>query len=341
MGNNQMLMRPSARQGKEKMAVIANEQGELLMLNTSGFLKVANDSSGSDKVGGVALEPRDNSGGAAGDVKVLIDKGGAHNLMTFLLVKPTTAGSVDLTGGVAGSLDTITVDGVEILGGAVAFDTDLATTAENAIKQINQSQGDFFAYLSGTAVINIVERVTTLAALVIVSTSTTITTTDVNAAGGKVLVQASLGVDAYANTGRQAKLSGNKVIGTVESIDDGEGNQFTAKAAVGRVLITGAVGAISQITAGSTNLMGTVVTYTTSAAVTAGLIRDDINLLVNTHGYFAEVKGDEVLIYQTTVKLSEAEVILLVTGALDNVVTEEVNGGILPRVLVALDEFGT
>lgn len=341
MGNNQLLIRPSANQQEVKLAAAeVPEQGELLMNDATGFAHVADDTASETVAGPNLTQGAGAAGSADGDYTTLVDSGGALLLMMFLLVAPTTAAQVDLSAGASGSLDTISIDGVEILGGAVAFDTNLATTAGNAIKQINQSQGDFYAYLSGTAEINIVERIVTKAALVVVSTSTTITSDDTDAAGGVVLSQASIGADLYANNGRQAKISGNVVIGTVARVDDENNELFEPKAGSGRVAITGSVGAISQITAGGVSLMGNTITYTTSAEVTAGLIRDDINLLSGTHGYFAEVSGDEVVIYQTTATLAMGVIALAVTGALDNVVTEDIVDGNPPRVWVDLAAYG-
>lgn len=51
------------------------------------------------------------------------------------------AGTLTLTGGSAGSIDTVTVDGVNILTeGAVAFDTSLTQTATNLAAAINRSE---------------------------------------------------------------------------------------------------------------------------------------------------------------------------------------------------------
>lgn len=337
----QIAYRPSGKKQEVKMSDVDIEQGELTMIVVAtGHVHVADDTA-SEKMGGPALQTRENAAGVAGEETIEIDTGGALLWMQYNLGKPTTAAQVDLSAGASGSLDTITIDTVEVLNGAVAFDTDLATTAANAIEQINQSQGIYYAYLSGTAEINIVERIVTRATLTIVSTSTTITSDDTNASGGNVLAQTDLGDDLYAVDGRKAtQVAGNVVIGTVERIDDPNDDPFEAVAAIGRVAITGGVGSISQIDAGSTNLMGNNINFTTSPEVTAGLIRDDINLLVNTHFYFAEVDGDEVVIFQTTDVLDEEATLLTVTGSLANTVTQNIVGGEVPRVLVDLNSFG-
>lgn len=98
-------------------------------------------------------------------------------------------GSVDLTGGASGSVDTITVNSIEIMGSATAFDTSLAVTAAAVATKINRNPFNhlFDAYVSDTDKINIRAR-QGLGALangwVVASTVTTITKTDSNMASG-------------------------------------------------------------------------------------------------------------------------------------------------------------
>ena len=93
-------------------------------------------------------------------------------------------GSVDLTGGGSGSVDGILVDGVEIMNGAESFDTNLTDTATNVAANItaNTSAPDYNATAVGTLI-----TITALQSagadpnsFTVVSSSTTITTTDVN-----------------------------------------------------------------------------------------------------------------------------------------------------------------
>jgi hypothetical protein len=100
-----------------------------------------------------------------------------------------SAGSVDLTGGAAGSVDTLTVNSIEIMGSATAFNTSLAQTAQDVIDKINNNPKNhlFTAYLSATDVINIRAKPgmgTLPNGWVVASTVTTITKTDANMAGG-------------------------------------------------------------------------------------------------------------------------------------------------------------
>ncbi|KKL95529.1 hypothetical protein LCGC14_1853690, partial [marine sediment metagenome] len=99
---------------------------------------------------------------------------------------PNTAseGSVDLTGGASGSVDGITVNGVEIMSGAESFDASLTVTATNVAANItaNTSAPDYNATSVGTLI-----TITALQSagadpntFVVVSSTTTITSTDVD-----------------------------------------------------------------------------------------------------------------------------------------------------------------
>jgi hypothetical protein len=91
-------------------------------------------------------------------------------------------GSVTLAGS-AGSVNTITVDGVEVLGAAVAFDTDLTTTAAAVAAQINKfrSVPNYTATSSGAKVTIHAPRGLGAGAngFVVDATCTTLTSTDV------------------------------------------------------------------------------------------------------------------------------------------------------------------
>lgn len=97
------------------------------------------------------------------------------------------SGSVELTGGGSGSVDSITVDGVELLSQAVDFDTDLNTTAEAVKDEINnhKTYPDYVATRSG-AVVTIKQRFPVSGTLTVTSSSTTITTSDTNVTGGSL-----------------------------------------------------------------------------------------------------------------------------------------------------------
>ena len=97
-----------------------------------------------------------------------------------------STGTVTLDSGAAGSVDGITVDGVEIMSEAVDYDADLTTTAENVVANINAFQSDYLASNVG-AIITITALAydkTTANGFVIVSSTTTLVSTDVNMASG-------------------------------------------------------------------------------------------------------------------------------------------------------------
>lgn len=100
-----------------------------------------------------------------------------------------SVGSVDLTGGASGSVDTITVNSISILPAAVPFNSSLAQTAQDVCDAINNNPKNhlFECFVTSTDVINIRAK-RGLGALpngwVVASTVTTITKTDSNMAGG-------------------------------------------------------------------------------------------------------------------------------------------------------------
>lgn len=122
---------------------------------------------------------------ADGLVDSVIDEGGGKVRIT-LGVKAN--GTVTLNTGAAGSVDGITVDGVEIMSGPESFDTSLTQTAENVAANItaNTSEPNYSATNAG-AIITIVDEGGQGAGAnghVVVSSVTTIATTDVNLANG-------------------------------------------------------------------------------------------------------------------------------------------------------------
>lgn len=96
-------------------------------------------------------------------------------------------GVVELTGGASGSVDDITVNGVSIMSGAESFDTDLDTTASNVAANItaHTSTPNYTASAVGNVItITAVDAGSTPNGFAVVSTTTTITTTDTNMANG-------------------------------------------------------------------------------------------------------------------------------------------------------------
>lgn len=96
-------------------------------------------------------------------------------------------GSVTLDSGSSGSVDGIAVNGVEIMDAVVSFDTDLSTTATNVASNINAfTSSPNYTAVAVDSVITItsVTTGTTPNDFTIVSSTTTITTTDVSLSGG-------------------------------------------------------------------------------------------------------------------------------------------------------------
>lgn len=98
------------------------------------------------------------------------------------------SGTVELTGGASGSVNTITVDGIALLDASVPYNTSLTQTADDVVTAINNSQSnpDYTASSSGATITIKARRGTGSEAngLVVASTTTTITKTDTNMAGG-------------------------------------------------------------------------------------------------------------------------------------------------------------
>lgn len=96
-------------------------------------------------------------------------------------------GTVSLTGGIAGAVNSVTVNGVTVTSGAVAFATNLATTATNLAADITafSSSPNYTATANGTTVT--ITATTAGAAsngFAVATTLTTITTTTTPLAGG-------------------------------------------------------------------------------------------------------------------------------------------------------------
>jgi hypothetical protein len=102
-------------------------------------------------------------------------------------VSVAATGSVTLTGGASGSVDGITVNGVQIMSGAVSFTTDLDTTAAAVATNINShvSVPDYTAAAVGPVI-----TITALTAgvqtnnYVVIASTTTITASETDMAGG-------------------------------------------------------------------------------------------------------------------------------------------------------------
>jgi hypothetical protein len=148
------------------------------------------------------------------------DNAGAHT------PEVQSVGSVALTGGGAGSVNTLTVNGVEIMGSATNFLTSLAVTAQAIVDKINANPKNkqFTATLTSTSTITITAKLgmgTLPNGWVVASTVTTITKTDTNMSGGVNSVNglsfgaAAAGVLAKLSTQTWSGTAGNS--GTAQS----------------------------------------------------------------------------------------------------------------------------
>lgn len=137
-----------------------------------------------------------HSGGAASLERFTIDGTGNSSIITDRTpVAAAATATVTLTGGAAGSVDTITVDGVDLLGAPVAFNTNLNTTAADIVTAINAGTGSHgYTATAASAVVTIAANISEGSdpnGYVVAVTSTTITTTHTNMAGGSFALERS------------------------------------------------------------------------------------------------------------------------------------------------------
>jgi hypothetical protein len=137
-----------------------------------------------------------HSGGASTLDRFTIDATANSSIVTDRTpVAAAATATVTLTGGAAGSVDMITVDGVNIMSGSVAFTTNLSTTATAVAANINAyaSTPEYTAAAVGAVI--------TISAAVgagsdpngyqLVVTTTTITATDTDMSGGSFALTTS------------------------------------------------------------------------------------------------------------------------------------------------------
>ena len=144
------------------------------------------------------------------------------------------SGSVALTGGAAGSVDTLTVNSLEIMGSSTPFNTSLAQTAADIALKINRNPKNklFVASVSAnTVVLTAKAGLGTLAnGWVVASTATTITKTDTNLASG---VNAANGLTFDVSSGgTMPKNSGEVWSGVVSGAGTQTAGWFRLKGAI-------------------------------------------------------------------------------------------------------------
>lgn len=136
-----------------------------------------------------------HSGGPSTLERFTIDASKNASLITNRTpVAVAATGTVTLTGGASGAVNGITVNGVQIMSGAVSFTTDLATTATAVATNINLhvSVPNYTAVAVGP-VITITASTAGVATngFAVVATTTTITATDTDMVGGSDALAAS------------------------------------------------------------------------------------------------------------------------------------------------------
>jgi hypothetical protein len=117
---------------------------------------------------------------------IYIDTNGAVNLVINEADVAAT-GTVTLDTGASGSVDSITVNSIEVMSGSEAFDSDLDTTATAVAANItaHTSSPNYTASATGAVVTITADRLgADVNGFAVVSAATTITTTDVNMASG-------------------------------------------------------------------------------------------------------------------------------------------------------------
>jgi len=137
-----------------------------------------------------------HSGGASTLERFTIDSTANSSIVTDRTpVTAAATATVTLTGGASGSVDTITIGGVNVMSGSVAFTTNLATTATAVAANItaHASTPEYTATAAGAVI-----TISAASAAgsdpnghAVLVTATTITFTKTNMAGGSFPLQAS------------------------------------------------------------------------------------------------------------------------------------------------------
>lgn len=187
------------------------------------------------------------------------------------------AGSATLTGGAAGSVDTLTVNGIDVLGVSVPFNATLTQTAADVAAQINRNpKNRLFAASSVGAVITLTANAAlgvTPNTWVVAATLTTLTASYVAFTGGVAAVNGLIFESAVA--GALAKRStqtwsGNAVAtGTAGWFRFRESNDTGSAATTTAVRYDGAIGTSgAEMNLGSLSITSGAPFSVTSASFT-------------------------------------------------------------------------
>ena len=135
----------------------------------------------------VAIYTASTSGTPTFQIHNLTDASDMLSTRITIDAEVAATGSVELTGGTEGSVNSVAVNSVTVTSGAVAFDTNLGTTATNLASNITAHTSDPNYTASATGAVVTITAVTLGSGsngYVVASSTTTITTTDTNMSGG-------------------------------------------------------------------------------------------------------------------------------------------------------------
>lgn len=160
-----------------------------MRISTGGVTILTDRSCLRDAVAGYVMdiysgvEPTLPDTAASGQLLVTL----TSNSGTFT-AETASAGSMTLTGGGSGSVNTVTVNAVDILGAAVPYNTSLTQTAADVATQINRNPKNLLYFASSVGAVITITALNGLGVLpntwVVTSTLTTITASYVNMTGG-------------------------------------------------------------------------------------------------------------------------------------------------------------
>ena len=118
-------------------------------------------------------------------VSAPINDGAAGNAIDLVGTSNITADNATLTGGVSSSMDSIKVDGQEILSGAVAYKDSVNQTATDIAANINAfTSNPNYTATASTDTVTITATVNEASTATVSSTTTVLTKTDSNMSGG-------------------------------------------------------------------------------------------------------------------------------------------------------------
>jgi hypothetical protein len=165
-----------------------NEQGSVKQALNNGKIYIY-----------TGTQPTSADDAAAGTLLAIVSKSSGA-----LTEEVQSTGTVTLTGGASGSINTLTVNSIAVLNVTVPFNTSLTQTATDLAAAINNNPKNLLYIASASGAVVSIKGKLGLGATpngwVVASTATTITKTDVNMAGGVDAVNGLTFGDSDAGT---------------------------------------------------------------------------------------------------------------------------------------------